>query len=177
MEPEHIAYHEAGHAFISHLLGFGEVGKVSIEPKGILSGHTAFPGGATATLDDEASIVKMVAVLLAGDDAVEILTGEESTKIYRERLTAAAILYWSATGMNVREEFEQLTDDSDLTKLEWVLDTYDVLIVTINEGVRKMLRENWKAVEALANALLDKGTLQRDEVESVLRDNTHQGNV
>lgn len=177
MEREHVAYHEAGHAVICYVLGLGQVGKVSIEPKGELAGHVSFPQGITATLDDPLSQVKLVANLLAGHAAVEILTGEESSKMYPERVQAAAMIYWSVTGLNVQEQFLSLTDDDDLSELTWVLEEYAETIVVIDEGVRKRLRANWTAVEAVADTLLEQGTMSSDEVEAILRDKVEERDV
>ena len=97
--------------------------------------------------------------------------------MFQERVLAAAIVYWSVTGLNVQEEFLSLTDEDDLSKLKWVLEKYAEPLITIDEDVRKRLREDWTAVEALASALLDKGTLEYAEVEAILSDKINKRDV
>lgn len=152
---EIIAYHEAGHALVAHLLG-GEVRGVTIEPDNDdgpdRQGDTQVRWRRTGMSDMEFAR-KTVQVSLAGPVAEMIYSGDpyhpglvaEWAADWREAWTAAALLH---AGERQR-----------LAYLEQV---------SIQLYCRLKAADPWAALAALADHLLAHETLESEQVEEIV---------
>ena len=140
------AYHEAGHALIAYLEGV-ETEKVSTVP-----GEDSF--GAYEGIHRKASEVEL-------DDGHEF-TDETAAK--HMRITAAGAeaerLVFGGGELEGRD-FDTL---ADLAVRHPQIDQEEMM-----DQVLEMLRSNRKALDRLAESLLERGTLSGDEMEALLR--------
>jgi cell division protease FtsH len=164
MDSKRVAYHEAGHAVMSYLCGQRTFEKVTIERTDEAFGEVVITDYAMPQLKNVTSLAQHIAQLLAG------------THMTHERLLACSIVYWDMTGEDPSEEFLQMINrpNPDLSKLQVVLKTSPELLIDLQEATRESLSYNWGAVETLARELLEKLTMNGEEVLSVLAANIEQ---
>ncbi len=188
-EREIIAYHEAGHTLVAKILpGADPIHKVSIIPRGRALGVTSqlpeedryiapksymlnelaiLLGGRAAELikfgesssgasnDIQAATVeaqKMVCKYGMSDKLGAVAWGKEAEDIFLGRQIVQSRGYSEQTAREIDEEVKMLVDESLKT-------------------AKKIIEENQAKFEALTKALLEKETLDSDEVSKVLAEN------
>ena len=185
-EKELIAYHETGHAIVGLKLANAlKVQKVTIIPRGDAGGYVLMTPTDDRFLNTKGELLDRIAGLLAGRVSEEIFfddvtTGahsdiEQATKIARmmvselgmsnlgpiqyERQSGSVFLGrdYASSQRNVSSEVAYLID-KEIQKI-------------INESMeraRKIILDNRKHVELIAQTLLDKETLTNEEVVSLV---------
>lgn len=151
-----VAYHEAGHALMAFLLG-GKVRLVTIEPDDDdgpdRQGDTQVLWRRSADTD-EGFAKKAVQVSLAGPVAEMIYTGDP----YHPSLVAE----WAADWQEAWEAATPLHRE-ERKRLEYLEQVSIQLYHQLKQD------EMWAALAALADNLLAHETLEREQVEEVLR--------
>ncbi len=187
-EKKNTAYHEAGHTLVAKLTpGTDPIHKVSIIPRGMALGVTQqLPIDDRYTYSKE-YLVKTLWVLLGGRAAEEIALHHLTTGAGNdlERATALARKMVTEWGMSEKlgpvtfgkkdehiflgKEIARHKDYSEKTAIDideevkrTVLEAYDIS--------KKILTDNFDLLEALAKGLLEKETLDGDEIDSLIRD-------
>lgn len=168
-----VAYHEAGHAIVNTLLEDEEVTEVTI------IGSTSGAGGVTMIAPKEKvvrsaeSIKNKIMGLYGGRAAEEVLLGgvskittgassdiEQATKYIRMYLEK-----WGMGGNGLldysvfKKDGESIADAKELSE-------------QLYRDTVQFMKDNRDKLDALAEALLDKRTLDGDEVRSILRNET-----
>jgi cell division protease FtsH len=183
------AIHEAGHALVGLLLEDSDpVHKVSIIPRGRALGVTHMLPEADKYNYSKKYILAQLKVMMGGRVAEElknkdITTGasndiERATEMARrmvcewgmsDKLGVAAFgtkthevfigrdfgstkNYSEATAQKIDEEVRQIVDDA-------------------YNGAKKLLQDNFNTLQAIADALLEKETLDREQLEEVAKEN------
>jgi len=184
-EKEITAYHEAGHALVSHMLPHGyALRKITIIPRGMAGGVTWF-------LEDEAIFYSrsrfkaLIATALGGRVAEEIIYGEittgasndlqQVTKIARSMVTQ----YGMSDEMGLRvygerqemvflgREISEQRDYSDAIAEQIDTQVRDIIDVEYAR-VHKILEENRDKLDLVAKTLLDVETLESAEFAALL---------
>jgi ATP-dependent Zn protease len=155
-EPEVVAYHEAGHALVAWQLG-GRVHCVTIDPD--RDDGPAREGGTEIRWrrsEGERELArKLVRVSLAGPVAEMLYTGDPYHPGMVAEWSADWQAAWESAGLLWAEQRERLAS------LERVsLELYRHLNAEMQ----------WAALAALADNLLAHDTLEREEIEEILRD-------
>jgi hypothetical protein len=160
-----IAYHEAGHAVALHALGF-DLGDASIVASEDHLGRVGTPIEEAVAerldmleyLGDDGQLfmVRQIAVAFAGVKAEEILTGREQDPRSANMQTWLPGSDWSR--LNIWLPMAAGSEELSLV--------YDQAW----DEAERVLRENWGAVRALAEALLDRQELTAAAVRSVLEE-------
>ena len=171
-----IAYHEAGHAVLAHIVGRGmTIHKVTIVPRGqALSYNMYLPTDerVLATRDD---LITNIVVLLGGRAGEQVALGEVSNGAGDdlERCTAIAramVFDWglgeSLTTRTVRADNFALSED---TKRQRDQEQSRICDYAYSEAIR-LLQEHREALERLASKLLERETLDREDVATMLHD-------
>ena len=143
-----VAYHEAGHAVVAHVLGI-EVAYVSIVETEGSSGRSISPLPEDFDPYAEGAEEVMKSYLVAGAAGAaseELLTGELSS-IRGNDLEGITKLLISLAGIGAQAQEEG----------QWAL-----------EKAKSTLRDNWESVQALAEALLEHRELDREQIRAVL---------
>jgi cell division protease FtsH len=171
-----IAYHEAGHALISHLLGDPRsLAKVTIVPRGQALGYTLNLPEEDRYLRTREELLDDIRMLLGGRAAEQVAFGKVSTGAANdlERVTslARAMVFEFGMGETVHartlradnyalsEETKRLRDEEQAAICDRCYAETEALVA-----------EHRTVLDRLAHALLERETLDRDEVAELLRD-------
>ncbi|MFZ1061663.1 MAG: ATP-dependent zinc metalloprotease FtsH [Candidatus Rokuibacteriota bacterium] len=192
-EKRTIAYHEAGHTLVADFLpGTDPVHKVTIIPRGRALGLTQ-----QLPTDDKYNyskdyLVNRITILLGGRAAEEIVLGQQTTGAGDdlEKATEMARRMVCEWGMSEKlgpltfgkneehiflgREFARHKDYSEDTAM--LIDAEIRRIVTdCASKARQILEENLERLHALARALLERESLDGEEIARILRAGTFKG--
>jgi cell division protease FtsH len=171
-----LAYHEAGHALMSHLVGdLLPVQKVTIVSRGQALGYTLNMPNEERYLHTTEELQDLLKVYLAGRAAEQVVFGrvtngaandlEKVTELAR----AMVFEYGMSTVVNSRtmradnyalsEKTKRLRDQAqgDLTDQAYA-------------DAQRLLQKHRRALDRIASALLEKETLVREELDALLAD-------
>src|SRR5437588_253994 len=169
-----LAYHEAGHALMSHLMGDAmPVQKVTIVARGQALGYTLNLPAEDRYLHTKEELVDMMTIFLAGRAAEQVVFGrvtngaandlEKATELARAMVFEygmsenASSRTMRADNYALSEETKRLRDSEQSRLTDGAFD----------EALR-LLEKHRAALDRIAHALLEKETLVRDEVETLL---------
>lgn len=181
-----IAYHEAGHAVAAkNLKNADPVHKVTIVSRGMALGATQYLPKEDRRLHSKSYILDQIAALLAGRAAEKIIFGEEEitngAQNDIERATELAgrmVREWgmsnlgpvaygsSGQGMYPRGG-GAVPQISESTASEIDEEIKDIVQKRMDLA-KELLEKNKKAFERLAQALLEKETLNAEEIEKIM---------
>jgi len=192
-EKRTIAYHEAGHTLVADFLpGTDPVHKVTIIPRGRALGLTQ-----QLPTDDKYNyskdyLVNRITILLGGRAAEEVVLGQQTTGAGDdlEKATEMARRMVCEWGMSEKlgpltfgkneehiflgREFARHKDYSEDTAM--LIDAEIRRIVTdCASKARQILEENLERLHALARALLERESLDGEEIARILRAGTFEG--
>ncbi len=171
-----LAYHESGHALMSHLVGEPQpVQKVTIVSRGRALGYTLNTPQEDRYLHTKEELFDLLSVLLAGRAAEHVVFGritngaandlERATEIARamifefgmgDEITSRTM---RADNYALSEETKRLRDDEQAR-----------LTDTAYEEAKRLIGKHRAALDRLAAALLEKETLGRAELDELLGD-------
>src|SRR5512132_4407340 len=171
-----LAYHEGGHAVISHLTGdFLPVQKVTIVARGQALGYTLNLPAEDRYLHTKEELVDLMKVYLGGRAAEQVVFGRVTNGAANdlEKVTQLARSMVFECGMSevvtsrtmradnyaLSEETKRLRDSEQARLTDHAFD----------EAVR-LLTKHRATLDRVAHALLEKETLVRDEIEALLAD-------
>lgn len=174
VELRHVAIHEAGHAVIAHLLGY-TVEKVTIRGDGNAGGSTDVR---LPVVSDRILIEKRVMLLLAGRAANTLFgaapdTGASADLAEATRLLASARLTFGlADCLVVRARFDQVLEfvARDRSLAEAIAQELDRLMTS----TKKLVAENRRLIERVADALLDRSVLDQNTLATVIASHSAQ---
>jgi cell division protease FtsH len=171
-----LAFHEAGHALMSHLMGDAlPVHKVTIVSRGQALGYTLNLPAEDRYLHTKEELVDMMTVYLAGRAAEQVVFGrvtngaandlEKATTLARAMVfeygmsNTVASRTMRADNYALSEETKRLRDSEQARLTDG----------SYQEAVR-LLQKHRPALDRVAHALLEKETLVRDELMSLIQD-------
>lgn len=180
------AYHESGHVLVSKLIpGADPVHKVSIIPRGRSLGVTSF-----LPMDERHTYTKsyceaLLAYIMGGRIAEKLVTGEFSTGAGNdiERATELArkmVCEWGMSeklgpvsfGKKTEEIFlgREIVQHRDYSEQTAILIDQEIkrIIQEVSDRAEKLIREHEDALHRLANALLERETLDAEEIDLIL---------
>lgn len=187
-EKKNTAYHEAGHSLVAKLIpGTDPVHKVSIIPRGRALGLTQ-----QLPVDDRYTYAKdfllnQITVLLGGRAAEEIALGYMTTGAGNdlERATELARKMVCEWGMSDKlgpltfgkkeeqiflgREIAQHRDYSERTAVE-IDEEVKRIVIESYERAKRLIRDNFNALTAIAEALLERETLNGPEIDAILKE-------
>jgi cell division protease FtsH len=171
-----LAYHEAGHALMSHLMGeVGHLQKVTIVSRGNALGYTLHLPNEDRYMESKEELIDMLKIALAGRAAEQVVFGrvtngaasdlERATEIAR-----AMVFEWGmsdvVTSRTLRADNYSLSEETkrvrDNEQARLTDDAY-------GEAVR-LIEKHRNSLDRLSQALLEKETLMREEVLLLLTD-------
>jgi cell division protease FtsH len=188
LEKETVAWHEAGHALVAEFRKHADrVAKISIIPRGIAAlGYTQQLPADDRYLLKRAELLDRIDVFLGGRVAEELAFGDVSTGAQNDLQMATDLARHMVTmyGMSSRlglATFEQtpsplLMPPALQPRLAYSENTARAIDAEIEQllddahaRVRATLAEKRNLLDALAQALLEKETLDRAALDAVLR--------
>jgi len=180
------AYHEAGHALVGHVLPDSDpVHKVTIIPRGGTGGVTWFIPPEDRVYVSMVQYKDMLARGLGGRIAEEIILGRDkvTTGAGSDLQSAADIardmIMHQGMGDKLRDQVFKVDEGMMLDRLTHERDYSEETARTIDKEVedlitqaasraRTVIKANLKYLEALKDALLEKETVDADEVAAIL---------
>jgi cell division protease FtsH len=171
-----LAFHEAGHALMSHLVGDPQpVQKVTIVSRGRALGYTLNTPAEDRYLQTKEELSDLLRVLLAGRAAEQVVFGRITNGAANdlERVTELAKAMVFEYGMSEASESRTMRADnyalSEETKQ--LRDTEQTRLTdSAYLEAQRLLAKHRVALDRLAQALLEKETLVREEMAALLAD-------
>ena len=178
------AYHEAGHAIVSHFLPHtDDVHRISIVSRGMSLGHTLIPPNTDKVHETKTHLLERISVMMGGRAAEEVIFGEITTGASNDFDQATSIaramvmefgmsdlgpINLGATGditdYRVRSQQQPLSQE--------VLSKVDVAIAKIlNERhaiAVELIKTKRAEMDAVSIALLEKENLEKEEFEKLV---------
>ncbi len=183
-----IAYHETGHALVGWALPMSDpIHKVTIIPRGRSLGHTQALPTEDKYLMRRSELVDQLAMLLGGRTAEELIfvdptTGaandiEKATEIARKMVMEygmsdrlGPMQYGHANGeVFLGRDYGRQQDYSDEVA-SFIDAEVRKLISQAHEEARQILATHREALERMANVLMERETIDADEVAEVFAD-------
>lgn len=186
MDRKITAYHEGGHAVVTHLLSqMDPVHRISIVARGMSLGHTLIPPVADRTHETKSRILQQITAMLGGRAAEQVVFDEMTSGASNDiaqstKLVRAMVAEWGMSDLgpiNLGPD----TGLGDFGQLEWYEQSQvsQAMQEKIDNEVKKIIdscykeaieivKKNRKTLDKIANALLEKETLDRDEFEKIV---------
>ena len=171
-----LAYHEAGHAVVSHLTGdFMPVQKVTIVARGQALGYTLNLPDEDRYLHTKEELVDLMTVYLGGRAAEQVVFGRVTNGAANDlekvtELARAMVFEYGmadvVTSRTLRADNYSLSEETKRFRDQEQARLTDH---AFEEAVR-LLTKHRASLDRVAQALLEKETLVRDEVEALLAD-------
>lgn len=184
-EKEIIAYHEAGHALVSHKLSNAEpVRKISIIGRGLAAGYTLKVPKEEKMLKNKTEFEAEIAVLLGGYLTEKIVFGEITTgssddlnkasSIARDIVKKYGMSEMGPVTFGKRQSLMFLGDESE------TINYSEATAIKIDEEVNRIinkarkeaeeiLTKNRKVLDKIADTLIKKETIEREEFERLVK--------
>ncbi len=180
------AYHEAGHALVTHLLPHTDpVQKVSIISRGRAAGYTIKLPLEDRTMKTRQEYVEDIAMTMGGYAAEKIIFGDITTGASNDMQQATAVARNMVTQWGMSEllgprsygrredmiflgrEIHEERDYSE-SKAEIIDKEIDILIKEGLETAKKIISENRKAMDNIANYLTTHETIEREQFADIV---------
>ena len=181
------AVHESGHAVIGlKLKDAMEVQKITIIPRGMAGGYTAYtPKEDNISRYTKREMIAMITSTLAGRASEElflddITTGasddfKRATELARSMVTEYGMsdlgpMRYESSSENVflGRDYNKTKNYSDQVALEIDQESRKI-INECYENAKKILKENKKLVMQLANTLIERETITKEEIDKVVK--------
>ncbi len=169
-----IAYHEAGHALVERLMGDAmQLHKVTIVPRGRALGYTMALPEEDRYLFSKEELEDWLKVLLGGRAAEQVVFGRITNGAANDldRATAVARSMVFEWGMGATTRSQQMRADnyalSEETKRLRDHEQREITEAAYAEAVR-LVASHREYLDRLANALLERETLERAELDALL---------
>ena len=173
------AYHESGHALVSHFMTHTDpVHRISIVGRGMSLGHTLIPPSSDRVHETRSRLLEQIATMLGGRVAEELIFSEMTTGAADdiEKATGLARTMVIQFGMSALGPIN-LTEDRNnpyepVTISDNVQGQIDSEINRIMQEAykraEKLLKANRKTLDLVAAALLKKETMESEEFEAIV---------
>ena len=189
-EKELTAYHEAGHAVVGHVLPDSDmVHKVTIIPRGGTGGVTWFIPPEDKSYHSIIEYKDVLARMLGGRIAEELVYGEDrvttgaGSDLQKGAELAREMIVNQGMGKKLRDQVFHTDDGMMFDKMmherqysdetaKVIDDEVEALITEAGKRARIVLKANMKKLEDLKDALLEKETVEAEEVLKIL-DGSH----
>ena len=175
-----VAYHEAGHAVVGHLLPLcDEVHTVTIVPRGGAGGFTLSLPEKEFDMTSRSKMLQSVSMMLGGHAAIRIIENDVYTGAQSDLKRATEIIRTMVTKLGMSDElgtiylgkdqevfvgmeFGQVREYSEEYATKIDREVSDILARCYEQTI-STLKENIDKLHGLAKLLIEKETLNRDE--------------
>jgi cell division protease FtsH len=189
-EKEMTAYHEAGHAIVGHVLPDSDmVHKVTIIPRGGTGGVTWFIPPEDKSYHSIVEYKDILARMLGGRIAEEVIYGEDrvttgaGSDLQKAAELAREMVINQGMGKKLRNQVFHVEDGMMMDRLvherqfsdetaKVIDDEVESLITEAATRAREVIKANKKQLEALKDALLEKETVEAEDVVALLEGST-----
>lgn len=182
-EKEITAYHEAGHALVASVLPYADpVHKVSIVARGSAGGYTLKLPLEDRKLQSKKEFLDDIAMSLGGYVAEKMIFGDLTTGPSSDLQVASNLARAMVTRWGMSENIGPITFGDGGGSSKWevreegysqeVMKSIDAevskIITESLKSAEKVLKENKKALDAIALKLVEVETLEQEEYEKII---------
>lgn len=185
-EKKVVAYHEAGHAVLGlRLDGANEVQKITIVPRGSAGGYNLMLPKEETYLQTKSELLGMISGLLGGRVAEEIIFGEvttgahndfeKATKIARAMVTEYGMSDLGPVQFEHQESSVFLGRDYNKSRNFSSQVAFEIdqnirkIINQCYEKTKKVIEENKKLLDLIANTLLEYETITKEQIDYLVK--------
>jgi cell division protease FtsH len=180
------AYHEAGHAIVTHNLPkMDPVHRISIVARGMSLGHTLIPPAADRTHETRTRILQQIAAMLGGRAAEKIVFNEMTSGASNDiekatKLARAMVVDFGMSSLGPVNLGPQY-DVDEMGKTQWYepAQVSPAMQEKVDKEISKIMDDGYKDalaivtkerknLDAVVNKLLDKETLDREDFEKIV---------
>lgn len=180
------AYHEAGHAIVTHFTkGMDPVHRISIVARGMSLGHTLIPPAADRTHDTKTRLLGQITAMLGGRAAEqfmfnEMTSGAASDIAQATRIARAMVIEWgmsslgpinfgpdSSLGEFGQMEYYQENSVAPATQEKIDNEVRKIMDNGLSEA-EKLIKKHKAKLDEVAEALLKTETIDKEEFESIV---------
>ncbi len=180
------AYHEAGHAIVAHVLPKTDpVHRISIVARGMSLGHTLIPPAADRTHETKGRFLQQITAMLGGRAAEEVVfnemtSGASSDIEQATKLSKAMVIDFGMSKLGP-VNWDAQTGFGDFGNMEFyegakvspamqekIDNEVKSIIDACYKEATKIVRTSRKIIDKVADALLEKETLDRDDFEKIV---------
>jgi cell division protease FtsH len=180
------AYHESGHAIVTHFLkNTDPVHRISIVARGMSLGHTLIPPAADRTHETKSRLLEQITAMLGGRAAEQVVFNEMTSGAANDiaqatKLARAMVVEWGMSDLGPinlgpdmglgdfgqMEWYEQASNSpAFMEKID--TETKKILDVSYKAAV-KLVKEQRKLLDKVSAALIIKETLDKDDFEKIV---------
>ena len=180
------AYHEAGHAIVTHFLSNTDpVERISIVARGMSLGHTLIPPSADRTHETKSHLTEQIAAMLGGRAAEEIVFNEMTSGAASDIAQATKIAKSMVVELGMSSlgpiNFGPDVGMGDFGQMEWYegpqnspafmekidMETKKILDSGMKQALG-ILKTKRSLLDKVSSALMEKETLDRDAFEKIV---------
>ena len=191
-EKELVAYHEAGHAVLGLKLEHADVvEKITIIPRGLAGGYTMMLPKEERYFETKNELLDRITGLMGGRVSEELRFNESSTGAHNdfEKATKLARAMVTEYGMSdlgpvqleqqqgsifLGRDYNKSKDFSDQVALEIDLEIRKIVDACYKKA-EKILKENKDLVKLIADTLMEKETITKEEIDYLVEKGTLEG--
>jgi cell division protease FtsH len=169
-EKKIVAYHEAGHALASNILGINPIQKISIIPRGQALGYVLQLPDEDRYIYTKDELIGRIKILLAGKASEELIFNHKSTgaKDDLKKVTELANQMVCEYGMSnlgfMTIDSREKTFLSEKVQIE-----ANNIVETCYSEILELLQENINDLHIVSQHLFENETMTHDELKSLIR--------
>ncbi|MCX6727604.1 MAG: ATP-dependent zinc metalloprotease FtsH [Candidatus Saccharibacteria bacterium] len=189
-DKEMTAYHEAGHAIVGHVMPHSDmVHKVTIIPRGGTGGVTWFIPPEDKSYHSIVEYKDILARMLGGRIAEEVVYGRDhvttgaGSDLQKAAELARDMIINQGMGNKLQDQVFHIDEGMMMERMmhekqysdetaKVIDDEVEALITEAATRARAVIKANKKSLDALKDLLIEKETVEADEVLKVLKDAT-----
>ena len=183
-EKRMIAYHEAGHALLASLLPYADpVQKITIVSRGHAGGYVLSLPDFERRLKTRREFIDTISMALGGYAAERLVFGDVSTGPSSDLIEVSRLAHDMVTRFGMSDAVGPMVlrqpnlhslaggREGHSPELEKQIDDeVDVIVRQAYEDSLQQLRDNRDSLDAIAEKLLERETLEREEFEALLQE-------
>jgi cell division protease FtsH len=180
------AYHEAGHAIVTHSLPqMDPVHRISIVARGMSLGHTLIPPAADRTHETRGRLMQQLTAMLGGRAAEEVVFNEMTAGASNDIETATRVARAMVTELGMSSlgpiNYGAQNGYDDFGNVNWteaspvsqaIQEKVDVEVAKLMNDAHHeavlIIKKHKKILDEVAQSLLKKETMDRDEFEKIV---------
>ncbi len=179
------AYHEAGHAIVSHFLPHTDpVHRISIVSRGMALGFTLIPPAKDKLHETRTHLLERIAVMMGGRAAEELIFNEVTTGAANDfdqatNVARAMVVEYGMSELgpinfgptvDVTEWGKQYFEQTQISEemMSKIDGEVKKIVMSGFEVAKKIIKENKKTLDKVAVALIKKEGLDQDEFEKII---------
>jgi cell division protease FtsH len=185
-DKEMTAYHEAGHALVTHFLPrLDPVQRISVVARGMSLGHTLISPETDRSHETRSRLLQQITAMLGGRAAEELVFNDMSAGAANDINTATSLARKMVMDFGMSSlgpvNWGAQTDVDELGRLRFweqtqispkIMEKIDTEVKMILENAKtqaiEILKKNRKKLDKVAKALISKETLDQQEFEKIV---------